>query len=115
MIWLIAVLLGLAFLCGLVVFIRRRRSRPSADDTLVTDLLGPPDLAPVPVRQARVEDKPSPARRARIAGKPFPAPRVLDHRLLMNGSTNPPAWHCPASSTICRQWIALTRVAKSLA
>jgi hypothetical protein len=85
--WVIAGLLGLVFLGGLLMFIRGRgRSRPSADDTLVTDLLGPPDLpaaptapqeqrtrGPSPARQARKESEPSSARQARKEGEPSSA------------------------------------------
>jgi hypothetical protein len=96
--WLIAGLLGLVFLGGLVVFIRRRHSRPSADDTLVTDLLGPPDQPTAataqapwegvplpaprtreeasPAPQARAEGEPAPAPQARAEGEPAPAPQV---------------------------------------
>jgi hypothetical protein len=89
----IAGLLGLVFLGGLLMFIRGRgRSRPSADDTLVTDLLGPPDLpaapapqeqrarAPSPAWQARKESEPSPARQARKESEPSPARQARKER-----------------------------------
>jgi hypothetical protein len=73
--WLIAGLVGLVFLGGLVVFYRgRRRSRPSADDTLVTDLLGPPDPPAVPVPQAAGEGNPPPVPQAAGEGEPPPLP-----------------------------------------
>ena len=72
--WLIAGLVGLVFLGGLLLFIRGRgRSRPSADDTLVTDLLGPPDLPAVPPRQLQRGGAPSPAAQAPGDGQPSPA------------------------------------------
>ena len=82
---LIAGLFGLVFVGGLLMFIRGRR-RPSADDTLVTDLLGPPDGPapstpgrPAPSTQAREEGRqPSPAARAREEDEPSPAPRAGD-------------------------------------
>jgi hypothetical protein len=74
--WLIVGLLGLVLLGGLVVIIRGRgRSRHSADDTLVTDLLGPPDLPTAPAPQARREGPPSRIPGAREEGRPSPAPR----------------------------------------
>jgi hypothetical protein len=77
--WLIAGLLGLAFLGELVVFFRGRgRSRPLADDTLVTDLLGPPGLQAVSAPQAREEGEPPPATRAPNEGNPFPAPQARE-------------------------------------
>src|SRR5215831_2349645 len=63
--WLIVGLLVLIVLVGLVVFIRRRHSRPAADDTLVTDLLGPADLPTIPASRARWAGTRSPARQAR--------------------------------------------------
>ena len=72
--WLIAGLVGLVFLGGLLLFIRGRgRSRPSADDTLVTDLLGPPDLPAVPPPQLQRGGVPSPAAQAPGDGQPSPA------------------------------------------
>jgi hypothetical protein len=72
--WLIAGLVGLVFLGGLLLFIRGRgRYRPSADDTLVTDLLGPPDLPAVPPRQLQRGGAPSPAAQAPGDGQPSPA------------------------------------------
>ena len=82
---LIAGLFGLVFVGGLLMFIRGRR-RPSADDTLVTDLLGPPDGPapstpgrPAPSTQAREEGRqPSPAARKRRRGTPSPAARARE-------------------------------------
>jgi hypothetical protein len=72
--WLIVGLLGLVFLGGLLLFIwGRGRSRPSADDTLVTDLLGPPDQPAVPSARARREEVPSPASQVPGKGRPSPA------------------------------------------
>jgi hypothetical protein len=79
--WLIVGPLGLVLLVGLVVIIRgRRRFRHSADDTLVTDLLGPPDLPAVPAPQAQGEGPPSPAAQARGEDRPSPAPRARKER-----------------------------------
>jgi len=75
--WLIVGLLGLVFLGGLLLFIwGRGRSRPSADDTLVTDLLGPPDQPAVPSARARREDVPSPASQVPGEDRPSPAQRA---------------------------------------
>jgi len=52
---LIAGLFGLLVLVGLVVLARRRSHRRGADDTLVTDLLGPPEAAGEPATQAGEE------------------------------------------------------------
>jgi hypothetical protein len=72
--WLIVGLLGLVFLGGLLLFIwGRGRSRPSADDTLVTDLLGPPDQPAIPAARARREGAPAPAAQVRGEGRPPPA------------------------------------------
>jgi len=71
--WLIVGLLVLVILVGLVVFIRRRHSRPAADDTLVTDLLGPPDLPTIPASRARWAGTRPPAQQARRTGTPAPA------------------------------------------
>jgi len=79
--WLIVGLLGLVLLVGLVVIIRGRgRFRHSADDTLVTDLLGPPDLPAVPAPQAQREGPPAPAAHARGEDRPSPAPRARKER-----------------------------------
>ena len=57
------------------MFIRGRgRTRSSADDTLITDLLGPPALGP----RAREEGDPSPAARAAEDGQPPPAARARE-------------------------------------
>jgi hypothetical protein len=73
--WLTAGLLGLVFLGGLVMFFRvRGRSRPSADDTLVTDLLGPADPPAVPAARAAEENDPPPAPEAAGEGEARPAP-----------------------------------------
>ena len=78
---LIVGLLGLVLVVGLVMFIRgRRRPRPSADDTLVTDLLGPSDRSAIPAPQAQQEPKPAPARPAQQDGEPAPAPSALPAR-----------------------------------
>ena len=74
-VWLIAGLLGLAFLSGLVVFIRKRRARPSADDTLVADLLGPPELPEFPAPRTWDDGPPSPAQQERENGRPARTPR----------------------------------------
>ena len=72
---LIGGLFGLVFLGGLLMFIRGRgRTRSSADDTLITDLLGPPALGP----RARAEGDPSPAARAAEEGQPPPAARARE-------------------------------------
>ena len=71
--WLIVGLLVLVVLVGLVVFIRRRHFRPAADDTLVTDLLGPPDLPTIPASRARWTGTRPPAQQARRTGTPAPA------------------------------------------
>src|SRR5262244_4418417 len=71
--WLIVGLLVLIVLVGLVVFIRRRHFRPAADDTLVTDLLGPPDLPTIPASRARWTGTRPPAQQARRTGTPAPA------------------------------------------
>ena len=73
-VWLIAGLLGLAFLSGLVVFIRKRRARPSADDTLVADLLGPPELPEFPAPRTWDDGPSSPAQQEREDGPPGRAP-----------------------------------------
>ena len=74
---LIVGLLGLVLVVGLVMFIRgRRRPRPSADDTLVTDLLGPSDRSAIPAPQAQQEPKPAPAPPAQQDGEPAPAPQA---------------------------------------
>ena len=78
--WLIGGLLGLAVLSGLVVLIRKRRARPSADDTLVADLLGPPELPEAPVPQTWSDGPRSPAPRARQEGQPARAPRARKDR-----------------------------------
>jgi hypothetical protein len=102
--WLIVGLLGLVFLGGLLLFIwGRGRSRPAVDDTLVTDLLGPPDRPavavrarregvpspasevpgegrPAPAQQAGAEGQLSPAPRARAERRPSPAPRAREKR-----------------------------------
>jgi len=71
--WLIVGLLGLVFLGGLLLFIwGRGRSRPHADDTLVTDLLGPPGQPAVPAAGARREGLPSPASQVLGEGQPSP-------------------------------------------
>jgi len=78
---LIVGLLGLVLVVGLVMFIRgRRRPRPSADDTLVTDLLGPSDRSAIPAPQAQPEPKPAPAPPAQQDGEPAPAPSALPAR-----------------------------------
>ena len=78
--WLIVGLLGLAFFSGLVVFIRKRRARPSADDTLVADLLGPPELPEFPAPRTW-DDGPHPsAPRAQKHGQPARAPRARKDR-----------------------------------
>jgi len=74
-VWLIAGLLGLAFLSGLVVFIRKRRARPSADDTLVADLLGPPELPEFPAPRTWDDGPSSPAQQEPEDGPPARAPR----------------------------------------
>jgi hypothetical protein len=74
--WLIVGLLGLVFLGGLLLFIwGRGRSRPSADDTLVTDLLGAADHPAVPAARARREGVPSPAAQGPGEGRLSPAPQ----------------------------------------
>jgi hypothetical protein len=78
--WLIGGLLGLAFLSGLVVFIRKRRARPSADDTLVADLLGPPELREFPAPRTWDDGPRAPAPRARKDGQPARAPRERKDR-----------------------------------
>ena len=78
--WLLVGLLGLAFLSGLVVFIRKRRARPSADDTLVADLLGPAELPAVPVPRTWDDDPRSAAPQAQQDGRPARAPRVRKDR-----------------------------------
>ena len=80
--WLIAVLLGLAFLSGLVVFIRRHRSRPSADDTLVADLLGPPELPGFSAPRTWEDGPRSPAVQAQKDGQPLDAARARKDRRL---------------------------------
>ena len=70
--WLIGGLFGLVLLGGLVVLARRRgRHHRAADDTLVTDLLGPRDAAAVPAPQAPAVAEPSPAP---ADAEPRPAP-----------------------------------------
>jgi len=78
--WLIVGLLGLAFLSGLVVFIRRHRSRPSADDTLVADLLGPPELPEFPAPPTWEDGSRSPAPQGQKDGQPSRAPRARKDR-----------------------------------
>lgn len=78
--WLIVGLLGLACLSGLVVFIRRRRSRPSADDTLVADLLGPPELPEIPARQTWEDGPRSAALQAQRDGRTARSPRARKDR-----------------------------------
>jgi outer membrane biosynthesis protein TonB len=74
---LIAGLLGLVLVGGLVMFIRgRKRPRPSADDTLVTDLLGPPDRPAIPAPHGQQETQPAPAPRAPQEAQPAPAPQA---------------------------------------
>ena len=59
--WLIAGLFGLILLGGLVVLARRRGGhRRGADDTLVTELLGPREVAAAPARPAEAEAERSP-------------------------------------------------------
>jgi hypothetical protein len=63
--WLIATLLALVLLGGLVVYARRLGGyRRPADDTLITELLGPPDVPARPAARAGEEPEPSPAPRA---------------------------------------------------
>jgi hypothetical protein len=66
MVWLISGLL-LALCGGLAVVTRWGGRRPAADDTLVTELLGPPPARPRPAPPAREDAAPPPAR-------PRPAP-----------------------------------------
>jgi len=87
--WLIGGLLGLAFLSGLVVFIRKRRARPMADDTLVADLLGPPELAEVPVPRTWDDGPRPPAPQAQQDGQPARAPRVRKDRWPPRASGRP--------------------------
>jgi hypothetical protein len=87
--WLIVGLLGLAFLSGLVVFIRRRRSRPSADDTLVADLLGPPELPEFPAPQTWEDGPRSPAPQGQKDGQPARAPRARKDGWPPRGSGRP--------------------------
>ena len=100
--WFIAGLLGLVFLGGLVLFIRRRRSRPSADDTLVTDLLGPPDqpAVPAPLGQRRGAPAPAakaspPAAKAPEESEPPPAAKAPPPAAKAPGESEPP----PAAKT----------------
>ena len=59
--WLIAGLFGLILLGGLVVLARRRGGhRRGADDTLVTELLGPREVTAAPARPAEAEAERSP-------------------------------------------------------
>jgi hypothetical protein len=88
--WLIGGLLGLAFLSGLVVFIRKRRARPTADDTLVADLLGPPEQPEVPVPRTWDDGPRSPAPQAQQDGQPARAPRVRKNRWPPRASGRPP-------------------------
>jgi len=78
--WLIVGLLGLAFLSGLVVFIRKRRARPSADDTLVADLLGPPELPEFAAPRTWDDGPRAPAPQAQKDGRPARAPRERKDR-----------------------------------
>jgi hypothetical protein len=70
MVWLIVGLFGLILLGALVVLARRRGShRRGADDTLVTELLGPRDVAAVPAPQTGEEAERSPVPQATKAGE----------------------------------------------
>jgi hypothetical protein len=93
--WLIVGLLGLAFLSGLVVFIRKRRARPSADDTLVADLLGPPELPEFAAPRTWDDGPRAPAPQAQKDGQPARAPRERKDRWPPRGprraSRNPQA------------------------
>src|SRR5215469_15512468 len=84
--WLIVGLLGLAFLSGLVVFIRKRRARPSADDTLVADLLGPPELPEFPTPRTWDDGPRAPAPRTQKDGQAARAPRERKDRWPPRGS-----------------------------
>jgi hypothetical protein len=75
--WLIAGLLGLVLLAGLAVVIRRvGGSRRAADDTLVTDLLGPPEVPAGPAPPVGEEAELPPAPRAGEGDGPAPVPRA---------------------------------------
>jgi hypothetical protein len=87
--WLIVGLLGLAFLSGLVVFIRKRRARPSADDTLVADLLGPPELPELPAPRTWDDGPRAPAPQAQKDGQPARAPRARKDRWPPRGPGRP--------------------------
>jgi hypothetical protein len=72
---LIFVLLGLLLLAALMVLARGlSSSRLPADDTLVTDLLGPPDLPAAPERRVWQE----PGRRAWQKAAPAPTPTARE-------------------------------------
>ena len=71
--WLIVGLLGLVLLACLVVFTGRVGGyRRPADDTLVTDLLGPPKVSAVPALRAGEKAEPPPAPQARQESEPTP-------------------------------------------
>ena len=73
--WLIAGLFGLILLGGLVVLARRRGGhRRGADDTLVTELLGPREVAAAPARPAEAEAERSPVPPAGEEAERSPGP-----------------------------------------
>jgi hypothetical protein len=73
--WLIAGLFGLILLGGLVVLARRRGGhRRGADDTLVTELLGPREVAAAPARPAEAEADRSPVPPAGEEAERSPVP-----------------------------------------
>ena len=79
MAWLIAGLFGLILLGGLVVLARRRGGhRRGADDTLVTELLGPREVAAAPAPPAGEEAERSPAPQATKAAESSPSPSSQD-------------------------------------
>ena len=72
--WLIAGLFGLILLGGLVVLARRRGGhRRGADDTLVTELLGPREVAAAPAPPAEAEADRSPVTQATKAVESSPS------------------------------------------
>ena len=75
MAWLIAGLFGLILLGGLVVLARRRGGhRRGADDTLVTELLGPREVTAAPARPAEAEAERSPVPPAGEEAERSPGP-----------------------------------------
>ena len=77
--WVIVGLVALALLVSFVVLARRRGShRRGADDTLVTDLLGPREMAAAPASPAGDEAERPPAPQARDEAERPPAPQTPD-------------------------------------